>query len=93
MLNQKAEQFYTRHGAAVSEPTLESGGDYPGQRIMTTRHCIRYELDACPRYNRQALQIKEPFRLTVGRRQYRLSFDLDVLWQKFDLGRPRKNSG
>jgi putative protease len=75
VLNRHAERFYARHGAAVSEPALEAGADPMGKRVMTTRYCIRHQLDACPRFSQQSLALKEPLHLNDGQRKYRLSFD------------------
>lgn len=75
VLNRKAEQFYLRHGATVVEPALESGADPAGKRLMTTRYCLRHQLDLCPKYLDQGLSIKEPLCLGDGQREYRLAFD------------------
>jgi 23S rRNA 5-hydroxycytidine C2501 synthase len=75
VLNRHAEQFYARHGATVIEPALERRGDPLGKIIMTTRYCICHQLDACSRYGKKALSLKQPLQLTDGHRHYRLSFD------------------
>lgn len=75
VLNRRAEQFYARHGATVSEPALERGGDPLEKIVMTTRYCICHQLDACPRYAQKAVSLKKPLQLTDGHRHYRLSFD------------------
>lgn len=75
VLNRHAKKFYARHGANVIEPALEAGGDPSGKRVMTTRYCIRHQLDLCPKFNKQAFSFKEPLILSDGRRNYRLSFD------------------
>ncbi|MGB5158216.1 peptidase U32 family protein [Desulfobacterium sp. N47] len=78
VLNQQAKRFYARHGTVVSEPALEAGGNPTGKRIMTTRYCIRHQLDACPRHTPKAISLKEPLRLTDNHRNYRLSFDCNL---------------
>jgi 23S rRNA 5-hydroxycytidine C2501 synthase len=75
VLNRHAERFYARHGVAVSEPALEAGADPMGKRVMTTRYCLRHQLDACPRFSKQAATLKEPLHLNDGHRKYRLAFD------------------
>ncbi len=75
VLNAHAERFYLRHGATVGEPALERGGDPLGKIVMTTRYCIRKQLDACPRHAKKAVSLKEPLQLTDGHRHYRLTFD------------------
>jgi len=47
ILNQKAEQFYRRHGVEQLEYGLEKTLDYDGKALMTTKYCLRYELGNC----------------------------------------------
>jgi putative protease len=75
VLNRPAEQFYRRHGATVREPALESGTSPAGKRLMTTRYCLRHQLDACPKHARQTISWKEPLTLSDGRHTCRLTFD------------------
>jgi putative protease len=46
--NRAARAFYEKLGAKVVEPAAELGADLHGRPVMTTRHCIRYELGWCP---------------------------------------------
>jgi putative protease len=62
VLNQKAEQFYRRHGVVQIEPAAETGLDLTGRRVMTTKLCLRYQLNACPR-EPGAEKLPEPLRL------------------------------
>jgi 23S rRNA 5-hydroxycytidine C2501 synthase len=78
VLNRHAERFYARHGATVSEPALERGGNPSGKIVMTTRYCICHQLDACSRYTIKTASFKKPLFLTDGRRRYRLSFDCNL---------------
>jgi len=48
VLNSCAERFFRRHGVTDIEPAAESGLDMRGHRVMTTRYCLRRELDLCP---------------------------------------------
>jgi putative protease len=75
VLNRDAARFYARHGATVREPALEAGGQAAGRPLITTRHCIRHQLDACPRFSEPAVALQEPLLLCDGRRRYRLAFD------------------
>jgi 23S rRNA 5-hydroxycytidine C2501 synthase len=75
VLNRRAEQFYIRHGATVSESAIERVGDPLDKIIMTTRYCICHKLGACSRYANNAISLKKPLQLTDGHRHYRLSFD------------------
>ena len=54
VLNEKARQFYRRHGVETIEPTAESGPNMSGRLVMTTKHCLRRELDLCPKAGARA---------------------------------------
>jgi collagenase-like PrtC family protease len=45
--NNKAEQFYRRHGFTNFTKAYELQAKMPCQLLMTTKHCIRKELDLC----------------------------------------------
>jgi 23S rRNA 5-hydroxycytidine C2501 synthase len=75
VLNGHARQFYKRHGAEVIEPAFETLPDTIGKTVMTTRYCIRHQLDLCPRYNKSVKPPKEPLRLNDTHHTYRLEFD------------------
>lgn len=45
--NRLARAFYERAGSQVLEPAAELLPGLPGRVVMTTRHCIRYELGWC----------------------------------------------
>jgi putative protease len=75
VLNQKAEAFYRRHGVTSIEPAAESGIDLRGRRVITTKYCLKYELDACPREGKEN-SLQEPlFLLDEDGRRLRLKFD------------------
>jgi putative protease len=48
VLNRKAEAFYQRHGVTSIDPAAESGLDLHGKRVMTTRYCVKHQLEMCP---------------------------------------------
>ncbi len=48
VLNEKARDFYRRHGVQTIAPAAESGLDLSGQVVMTTKYCLRKELGLCP---------------------------------------------
>ena len=50
VLNSRAVQFYQKHGVEAIEPAFEAQEEYLGKRVMTTRHCIKYEFGRCPRH-------------------------------------------
>jgi collagenase-like PrtC family protease len=62
VLNQKAIQFYRRHGVETIEPAAETGLDLHGKKVMTTRYCLRYQLNACPKQP-DSIKLPEPLHL------------------------------
>lgn len=46
--NQAARRFYERAGGRVLEPAAELQDSLQDRVVMTTRHCLRFELDWCP---------------------------------------------
>ncbi len=73
VLNEKARQFYRRHGVEAIEPAAESGLDLSGRVVMTTKHCLRRELNLCPAAG--AKGPAEPLRLEdEDGRQFELHF-------------------
>jgi putative protease len=62
VLNQKAEEFYRRHGVTKIEPAAETGLDMHGRKVMTTRHCIKHQLDWCPKEHPE-MRLAEPLAL------------------------------
>jgi len=75
VLNALARKFYQRHGADVTEPALETLSDIKGKTVMTTRYCIRYQLDLCPKWQHPKNPVKEPLKLRDAHHTYRLEFD------------------
>jgi len=75
VLNQKAADFYRRHGVTKIEPAAESGLDLRGRRVMTSKYCLKYELDACPRHCGK-VTVQEPLTLVdEDGHRLRLVFD------------------
>ena len=62
VLNHKAENFYRRHGVQEIEPAAESGLDMDGRKVMTTKHCLKYELGGCP-HQEKPIQLDGPLYL------------------------------
>ncbi|MRR16013.1 MAG: U32 family peptidase [Deltaproteobacteria bacterium] len=75
VMNGAARRFYERHGAAVTEPALESLTGIAGRTVMTTRYCIRHQLDLCPKLQHPERNIREPLKLADAHHIYRLEFD------------------
>ena len=60
VLNQKAADFYRRHGVTTIENAAEASSNMIGRKIMTTKHCLRHELNACPR-QKNHISVTEPW--------------------------------
>ncbi len=75
VLNDFARRFYERHGATVTEQAFEVLSDTTGKTVMTTRYCIRHQLDLCPRLQHSGSYVKEPLRIRDSHHTYRLEFD------------------
>jgi putative protease len=60
VLNRKAEAFYRRHGVTRIQPAAESGLDLRGERVMTTKFCLKYQMQACPREASHGASLPEP---------------------------------
>ncbi|PKN50803.1 MAG: collagenase-like protease [Deltaproteobacteria bacterium HGW-Deltaproteobacteria-13] len=75
VFNDLARKFYERHGAIVTEPAFEALSGITGKTVMTTRYCIRHQLDLCPKLQNPELPIKEPWKLKDAHHTYRLEFD------------------
>jgi 23S rRNA 5-hydroxycytidine C2501 synthase len=75
VLNDHARRFYERHGAEIEEPAFETLSDPIGKSVMTTRYCLRRQLDACLTSHQSARALKPPLKITDGRHTYRLDFD------------------
>ena len=87
VLNQKAEAFYRRHGVETMEPAAESGLDLRGRRVMTTRYCLRYELDRCPKSSREDKKATPFYLEDESGRRLELRFDcrrcgMDIYWME-----------
>jgi len=74
--NSLARQFYERHGARVLEDSFEQQKDVKGKKLMTTKHCLKYFLEACPKdASKDKTALKEPLFLVHAGKKYRLNFD------------------
>jgi hypothetical protein len=62
VLNQKAYAFYQRHGVAKIQMAAESGLDLRGQKVMTSKYCIRDQYGWCLK-KKPGDPIKEPLSL------------------------------
>lgn len=87
VLNQKAEAFYRRHRVQSIEPAAESGLDMQDRKVMTTKHCLKFELGGCPHQERP-IEIDEPlFLVDEDGLRLRLAFNcrdclMDVYFER-----------
>lgn len=71
--NQKAREFYARHGVSVIESAYESNEEKGMVSLMTTKHCLRYSFNLCPK---EVKGIRpDPLTLVNGKEKLLLRFD------------------
>lgn len=86
--NKTARAFYERHGVTEIEKAFELQWDPGKSRVMTTKYCIKYELERCPKYHRENMdqKVKEPLVLKQGELEYKLKFNCKPcemeIWEK-----------
>lgn len=74
--NTLAQQFYKRHGVVSMAPALEVTKNYSGKRLMTMKHCLKYQLGYCRRYGgSDQVPWVEPLFLVDENKLFRLEFD------------------
>jgi putative protease len=78
--NQKARDFYARHGVKVIEAAYESHEALGEVSLMITKHCVRYSLSLCPKQAKGVTGVQgtvkaEPLTLVNGSEQLTLRFD------------------
>jgi putative protease len=85
--NKMARKFYERHGVTEIEKAFELQWDPGKSRVMTTKYCIKYELEKCPKYHPDMDgRLKEPLVLKQGELEYKLKFNCKPcemeIWEK-----------
>ncbi len=86
--NKTARKFYERHGVTEIEKAFELQWDPGKSRVMTTKYCIKYELERCPKYHpeNRDKKVKEPLVLKQGELEYKLKFNCKPcemeIWEK-----------
>lgn len=74
--NRLARQFYRRHGVENQEIAFEKRADHHGKTVMTTKHCLKFQMGFCRKYGgSKPINFNEPFSLTDGTNELRLDFD------------------
>ena len=76
--NDLAKAFYTRHKSLIKEDALELQNDVRGKKLMTTKHCLRYFLQSCPRRAKKGVAaLKEPLFLVYNGKKYPVKFNCE----------------
>ncbi len=75
VLNEKAADFYRHHGVQTIQSAAEGGLPMRGRKVMTTKYCLRYEMDACLR-EKNAQQLPDPlYLIDADGHRLKLKFD------------------
>lgn len=72
--NRLAQQFYVDHGVTSIQPAIEVRRPEGETLVMTTRYCIRRELDCCLKTHK-GKGLPSPLFLETGLDRFRLDFD------------------
>jgi hypothetical protein len=80
VFNQKAHDFYARHGVKVIAPAYEAGQELGEVSLMITKHCVRFSLSLCPKQAKGVTGVQgfvkaEPLELVSGKEKFTLRFD------------------
>jgi putative protease len=73
--NRKAEVFYRRHGVAKIDRKRLHASDVEDCALMTTKYCIRGQLEICPKMNHKADKLAAPLTLIDNTGEYELGFE------------------
>ncbi len=76
--NHLARQFYLQHGVEQIDDALETGNIPEEKVVMTTRHCLKYAMNCCPKYHKSSTVLHEPLFLSDGERTFRLKFKCNI---------------
>ena len=80
VFNQKAHDFYAKHGVKVIEPAYEAAQETGEVSLMITKHCVRFSLSLCPKQAKGVTGVQgtvkaEPLQLINGKEKLTLRFD------------------
>jgi putative protease len=78
--NDKAHDFYVRHGVQIVEAAYESHEERGEVSLMITKHCVRWSLSLCPKQAKGITGVQgtvraEPLTMTSGGDTLTLRFD------------------
>lgn len=75
VMNREAEAFYRQHGVENIAPAFEQL-PVPNAVVMSCRHCIRFSMGKCPKYQRPQTGLNEPLYLrSMDGKRFLLTFD------------------
>jgi putative protease len=80
VFNQKAHDFYAKHGVKVIGAAYESHEEEGEVSLMITKHCVRWTMSLCPKQAKGVVGVKgtikaEPLQLINGSEKLTLRFD------------------
>ena len=80
VFNDKARQFYARHGVKVIAAAYEAHEEEGEVSLMITKHCVRFSLSLCPKQAKGVTGVQgtvkaEPMQLINGKEKLTLRFD------------------
>ena len=75
VVNAASREFYKRHGAEITESGFEVLDHTEGKILMTTKYCIKNELDVCPLKKKNLPTAYDTLYLRDGKNTFRLKFD------------------
>ena len=80
VFNQKARDFYARHGVQVIAPAFEAMQETGEVSLMITKHCVRFSMSLCPKPAKGVTGVQgtvkaEPLQLVNGKEKLTLRFD------------------
>ena len=78
--NQKAHDFYVKHGVRIVDAAYESHQELGEVSLMITKHCVRWSLSLCPKQAKGVTGVQgtvraEPLTMTSGGDTLTLRFD------------------
>ncbi|MEQ1658179.1 MAG: collagenase-like protease, partial [Hylemonella sp.] len=80
VFNEKARDFYAKHGVKVIAAAYESHEEEGEVSLMITKHCVRFSLSLCPKQAKGVTGVQgtvraEPLTLVNGKEKLTLRFD------------------
>ncbi|MDR0201531.1 MAG: U32 family peptidase [Delftia acidovorans] len=78
--NQKAHDFYVKHGVKIIDAAYESKEEEGEVSLMITKHCVRFSMSLCPKQAKGVIGVQgtikaEPLQLINGKEKLTLRFD------------------